>query len=776
MFLKMYLMLISCFLLMSLQLFAVNKKSVISDSLNPSEVEPNLFEINDIRFEGNVSFSRLLLLDAISSKYTSRSFQFYIFNYYYKNISKINITPKLVDTSLAMVIQASANEIKYFNQSNAELDVQALWQYYNLNGFHKAEINFSFLPDKKSLDNYLTFYIIENERFKIDTIVYLGLESIEDELKSQIKSFKKLGRDSLFSEISIKSEINSIMAALLANGYFYAGLELSPVVVNEKTLHDSVTVIFKPGKRQKIAYISFVDSLRGQNIVINKLKIQQMDFREGDWYNNKKIQSSLNNLNILGTFESVSIDTSSNYFPITDTTLSFVVTCKYRKQKEWSVGLFLNNTQFDNYLNVGVEGSIFHRNWGGAAQNGNLFTNLQMKNISRILSGEKGEWEGQIGFKVAQPIVWALENMKIGTSGSFYYSYSTVNQLFNISAWYFPIRFPIRLTNDTYLNQIIIDFNFEFQNPVNYLDVINGTTGRGLDTNDKDYAIKLIQSLNLYKTLYLYLIDPGIRLLTSNLFGLTLIGDSRNHPFSPTAGDYFYTSIDGWNVFLAHPWISGIAKFLRVQVAYSLFKQLSDNFVGAFKVKGGVIKLFDEEKAYVPFERQFFSGGSNSVRGWSSRELHYSVIESNSDTTNKNGYFLKPVDYIQVSNVLGSGVILEGSYELRYTFARPKGIDETLADQISKIGFVGFVDFGNTYHWFAETDKIKTNIKWYEYFTKVAWAIGFGIRYNTPIGPIRADFGFPFYRPNYNLPDYKMWDEFDALKDIRLQVGIGHAF
>ena len=775
MFFKMYLTLIFCFLLMSLQLFAVNEKNVISDSLHPSEVEPNLFEINDIRFTGNNTFDRLLLLDAINSKYTSRSFQYYIFNYYYRNIAKIHITPKLIDTSLAMVIQSSSNEIKYFNQANAEIDVQALWQYYNLNGFHKAKVFYTMLPEKTNKDNILTFHITENERFKIDTIVYLGLDDIVDDLKTEINSKKILRRDSLFIETSVKAEINSIMSSLLNNGYFYASLELLPVTVNQNTLYDSITVIFKPGKRQKIGSISFVDSLRGQNEVSDKLKDQMLDIRIGDWYKSRNIQTSLNNLNILGIFESVSIDTSSRFLPITDTTLSFVITSKYRKQKEWSVGLFLNNTQFDNFLNVGVEGLISHRNWGGAAQSGNLFTNLQIKNISRTLSGEKGEWEGQVGFKIAQPLIWSLENMKIGTSGSFYYSYSTVNQLFHISAWYFPIKFPIKLTNDTYLNQIIIDFNFEFQNPVDYLDVVRDTTGKNVNPNDQDYAVRRLQSLNLYKTLYLYLNDPGTRLLTSNLFGLTLIGDSRNHPFSPSLGDYFYFSVDGWNFFLTHPWISGIAKFLRFQIAYSLFEKLNNNFVGALKVKGGLIKLFDEQKAYVPFERQFFAGGSNSVRGWGSRELHYSVIESSSDTTNKNGYFLKPYDYNQVSNVLGSSVLIEGSYEIRFTFAKPKGIDETLAEQISKIGFVGFIDFGNAYHWLAETDT-KSQIKWYEYITKLAWAIGFGIRYDTPIGPIRADLGFPLYRPNYNLPDYKMWDEFDALKDLRLHIGIGHSF
>ena len=777
----------SAVLIISLVIFNVSvseakvldKKNFISDSLFPAKQQPNLNEINDIRFVGNSSFFSAVLLDAISSKRTSRSIHHNIYEYYYDNLKLIPESPRLLDTSLYLAVQSLQHEVKYFNQPTAELDVLSLWDFYNYHGYHLAEIYYTFTPNEEIKGNVLTFHINENQSFLLDTIIYIGLDSLDNFTNDRLNEINWIKSGRQFNEGEINSEINKIQSILLNNGYFYSRYEISPVAIDSVMMKDSITVAFSPGKRQKIAKIDYIDSLRNQNEIVRELKEKLIEFQVGDWYSQRDMQISLNNLNALGTFEIVNIDTSSAFQPLTDSTLSIVIKTKYRKQKEWSVGLFLNNTQIDNYVNLGVEASLFHRNWGGAAQSGNVFTNIQVKNISNLLSGQKGEWEGQIGFKVSQPLIWSLENMKIGASGSFYYSYSTIYELFNISSWFMPIRFPIRLTNETYLNQIIIDFNFEFQNPTNFLDVYKPVKDKPINESDSvsnDYLIRFEQALNLYRTLYYYLNDPGITLLTANLFGITLIGDRRNHPFSPSTGDYFVGSVDGWNIFFAHPWIAGIAKYLRFQAAYSFFTPINENTTAAFKFKGGLVKLFDVEKAYIPFERQFFAGGSNSVRGWSSRELHYSVIEANADTSDKSGYYIDPDSYTQLSNILGSGAILEGSFEVRYTFPRPKGVDEMIAEQISKIGFVAFVDFGNSYHWLAESERVKIDIKWYEYFTKMAWAAGFGIRYDTPIGPIRADFGLPIYRPYYNLPDYKIWEQSNFLKDIVIHFGIGHSF
>lgn len=749
----------------------------ISDSLYPSTHINGLFEIGNISFVGNKSFTPLELVDAISSKKNSLSIQHDVFQYYLDNLELIPGSPKEIKHSLKVALQNLSHEIKYFNEATANMDAQTLWHYYNTNGFHFAEVSYSFYPDSTKEYNVLQFNIKENSRNLIDTIVYYGLDSIDKSVLLNIGAFKVISKGDKFNEQQIVNEVNGILNILLNSGYYYSKLEVQPISVNTTNNLDSVTVIFDPGKRQKIIRLDFVDSLNNQNIVAKGMKKLQLDFEVGDWYNRSKVQTSINNLNSLGTFELVSIDTNSIFQKSSDSTLSMLVYTQYRKQKEWGIGVFVNNTQIDNFTNFGVEANIMHRNWGGAAQSGNIFANAKIRDLSRVLAGQVGEYEGQIGVRIAQPLIWSIENMRIGATASLYYSLSTVDRLFNISAWYLPVRFPIKLTNETFLNQIIIDFNFEFQNPTNYLDVYRDFENKSPDGKDSIRTARLIQAFALYENLFNYLNSPSTILLTSNAFGISLLGDSRNHPFSPTRGGNFFFSVDGWNVFLTHPWISGIAKYLRVQSSYQFYLPVNSNTVSAFKFRGGVINLVDDFNSYIPFERQFFAGGANSVRGWISRELHYSPLESSefAQTQDKSNLILDQSTYNLISNALGSSVLLEGSFELRYTFPMPKGIDEVFAEQISKIGVTFFIDYGNAYHWYAAND-VNSSMKWYEYITKMAWATGLGIRYDTPIGPIRLDFGFPIYRPGYNVPDYTIWNKSNVLNDMKLHFGIGHAF
>ncbi len=749
----------------------------VSDSLYTSRHINGLFEVGDITFVGNKSFTPVELMDAVSTKKNSLSIQHDIFQYYLDNLVLIPQSPKIIKKSLNNALQNLSHEIKYFNEATADIDAQTLWHYYNTNGFHFAEVSYSFIPDPDKGYNVLQFKIVEYRRYLIDTIVYDGLDSVDNGILTKINENKIIVKGDEYSEEKIVNEVNGILTLLLNGGYYYAKLEVRPVSIDTTKVSDSITVVFDTGIRQKIIRLDFVDSLNNQNAVVRNMKEQQLDFKVGDWYNRNKVQSSINNLNTLGTFELVSIDTSSRFRQITDSTLSMLVYTKYRKQKEWGIGLFVNNTQIDNFTNVGVEANIMHRNWGGAAQSGNVFANIQSRDISRVLAGQAGEYEGQIGVRIAQPLVWSIENMRIGATGSFYYSLSTVDRLFNISAWYLPIRFPIKLTNETFLNQIIIDFNFEFQNPTNFLDVYRDFENRTISGQDTMQTARLLQAFFLYENLFNYLNSPSTKLLTSNVFGISLLGDSRNHPFSPSRGDNFFFAVDGWNVFLAHPLISGIAKYLRVQSNYQLFLSINSNTVSAFKFRAGAINLVDDYNSYVPFERQFFAGGANSVRGWLSRELHYSPLESTeyASAGDKSSLLLDQGSYNLVSNVLGSSVILEGSFEIRYTFPMPKGIDEVFAEQISKIGITFFVDYGNTYHWYAASD-VSSGMKWYEYLTKMAWATGLGVRYDTPIGPLRLDFGFPVYRPGFYVPDFQIWKSTNVFKDMKLHFGIGHAF
>ena len=106
----------------------------------------------------------------------------------------------------------------------------------------------------------------------------------------------------------------------------------------------------------------------------------------------------------------------------------------------------------------------------------------------------------------------------------------------------------------------------------------------------------------------------------------------------------------------------------------------------------------------LPASERFFAGGDTTVRGFALDQL------GAPDTIDKDGF-------PQGGNAL---VILNA--ELRAPIGRG-------------LGLVGFWDAGNV---FARTSDIR--------LTELRGAVGFGVRYKSPIGPIRVDLGFKLHR------------------------------
>jgi len=121
----------------------------------------------------------------------------------------------------------------------------------------------------------------------------------------------------------------------------------------------------------------------------------------------------------------------------------------------------------------------------------------------------------------------------------------------------------------------------------------------------------------------------------------------------------------------------------------------------------------------VPIFKRFFSGGSNSVRGYAFQEL---------GPRDANG---EPI---------GGDTLLEGSLEVRYPIWRD-------------FGGVTFVDFGNVYESPFSLD-----------LGDIRYASGLGIRYKTPIGPVRLDVG------------YQINPQFDEDSRYQIHFSIGQAF
>ena len=138
-------------------------------------------------------------------------------------------------------------------------------------------------------------------------------------------------------------------------------------------------------------------------------------------------------------------------------------------------------------------------------------------------------------------------------------------------------------------------------------------------------------------------------------------------------------------------------------------------FVLAGRVQGGIITV-DDIKTVAPY-RRLYAGGPSTVRGYAYQSLA---------PRNTKG------------DIIGGRSMFAASAELRYRVN-------------ASIGLAAFVDAGNafdTYH--PEFDKLKLGV-------------GAGVRYLTPVGPLRVDLAFPL-EPNKD----DSW--------VALYVGLGQSF
>lgn len=133
--------------------------------------------------------------------------------------------------------------------------------------------------------------------------------------------------------------------------------------------------------------------------------------------------------------------------------------------------------------------------------------------------------------------------------------------------------------------------------------------------------------------------------------------------------------------------------------------------------RGTVGSLMGAQLADVPRHLRFYAGGGGSVRGYDYQSIG-------------------PRD--ELNRPSGGGSLVEASFELR---------QRVWGD----IGAVGFVDAGSVGGSSAPE------------FSNLRVGAGLGLRYHTPIGPIRADVGFPLVKQENSSA-------------FGLYVGIGQAF
>jgi outer membrane protein insertion porin family len=166
--------------------------------------------------------------------------------------------------------------------------------------------------------------------------------------------------------------------------------------------------------------------------------------------------------------------------------------------------------------------------------------------------------------------------------------------------------------------------------------------------------------------------------------------DGRDNPVNPHRGLYASAQAE-----LAPSFLGGEALFDKYEGQVSLVTPVTARSELVLMGRMGLARLLDPDDR-LPISERFFAGGASTVRGYAERSL---------GPTDADG------------TPLGGDLLLVGNAEYRFPVYRG-------------VGGVVFFDIGNV--WERTSDFSVDGLK---------SSVGFGLRYETPVGPIRLEYG-----------------------------------
>jgi translocation and assembly module TamA len=190
--------------------------------------------------------------------------------------------------------------------------------------------------------------------------------------------------------------------------------------------------------------------------------------------------------------------------------------------------------------------------------------------------------------------------------------------------------------------------------------------------------------------------------------------DTRDDPLQPRKGRYLALSLqEGGGP------LQGGFDYLRILPEARGYFSLGedDHITLAARLRMGSLITATGRPQDSAVVTRFYSGGSMWMRGFSVRRLSPMILIPTPGSMDPESQLALPI---------GGNGLVEGNFEVRSRFS-------------DALAAAAFVDYGTVTRRRLPIGELP----------RLMWAAGFGIRYLTPVGPLRADFGFrlPFGRP-----------------------------
>jgi len=451
----------------------------------------------------------------------------------------------------------------------------------------------------------------------------------------------------VFSREKLNESTKAISDRLGAEGYAFANVNAAPEINREKRLVD-FTVFVDPGKRVYVRRVNVTGNTRTRDEVVRR-EIRQM---ESGWYDADKVRASKERIDRLGFFTEVAVETP----PVAGTSDQLDVNVNVTEKPTGNLMVGVGTSSTDKVI---LSGSISQNNFMGSGNNVSIQVNSSKSNRTYALS-------------YTNP----------------YFTLDGVSQGFDI----YHRTTDTSTTDIAYYKSQSTGGGIRFGFPINeYQSFSFGIAADSTTINVYD------ESPTYYKN---YVRDFG---KTNTSFPLTFNWtlDNRNSFYFPTKGRYVRAGLE-----VGIP--GGDLTYFRYNYQMQQFLQLSRNFTLMFNGELGAAKGLGGKK--LPFFKNYYAGGVNSVRGYKSSTLGTLLTREGEDN-------------------LGGNRKVVGNAELLWSIP---GFENS-----ARVGL--FFDVGQVY---AAGEKID--------FGELRYSTGITASWLSPVGPLKFSVGTPLNKKSYD--------------------------
>ncbi|MBI5026379.1 MAG: outer membrane protein assembly factor BamA [Nitrospirae bacterium] len=617
-------------------------------------------------------------------------------------------------------------EARDVNEGIIEEASRRILRLYRQKGYNAAQVIAGL--EKKDDLTALTFFIYEGQEIVLREIKFTGIGYPPEAIK-EIMSLKE--GDS-FDEYLIENDREAIIAFYNAFGYLKAEIKEFKKLISKDTNEAILEITVYEGPQTRLEKIDIVG-----NKFIETEKIKKvLQLREASPYNDVDVADARYRvLDLYGRYGYIDahVDVESRI----DVDKAFI-TYKITEGKQYFMGKLIirgNEKTKDEVVSrefvlkegkpyssesllkskerlhrLGLFSDISFESFPAEDNVKDVVVSLREGNFGAVEFGlGYGDYEGFRGFfDISYRNLWGY-NRQIGLRAEL----SSIESRYILSyrePWFFgnPLPFKSYLTRE-HRRAINLDTR-ETLYVIDRLSLIFGI--------EKDLTERLKANLNYeYSLVKTTDVAPGV-ILTREDTGTLGIGsvspslfyDARDNPFDPTAG-----SLNGIILKFASKAFLSETEFLKAIFHSSWYFKIKKGLVLAISLRGGIAEGFGPSE--LPLIERFFLGGRTTVRGY------------DQDTLGPKGFDGNPT---------GGNAFALINAEVRASLGRG-------------FGLVAFVDGGNVWH---EIKDMETDLR---------YTTGLGLRYKTPVGPFRIDYGHKLNRQTGESPG-------------ELHFSLGHAF